>query len=120
MPSYLLLYGLTSITGIIHLLIGLASLSESLGPILVANGLGYIFMIGAHIMIEYKGMNRRVHHYMLLAYVLATFIAYFIAFPPEDALSNLIGLATKGVELSIMILLVIHIREVEGKQLAKQ
>jgi hypothetical protein len=105
MATYLVLYALTMITAIIHAYMGLVSLGESLGLILVLNGIGYAGLLIFHFMIEWRGFGTNYHHYILMLYTAATIGAYFVTFPLSDAISNVPGMATKVVEVAMIILL---------------
>ncbi len=87
MPSYVGVYILSFLTGLLLLL----------------NGLGFFGLTAIHIITEYQGYGSKLHHMALGAYSLITIIAYFLTFPFADAITNPIGMVAKTIELIIVI-----------------
>lgn len=106
--------GLTALTGIIHLFIGIVTtISEFslLNLLILLNGIGYLAFIVA---IYFPGLLggltvdwEFILKDLLIAFTIVTIVAYFATWG-SDGLSNPVGMATKVIELILVLLLLVN------------
>lgn len=95
---------LTVAVGLIHLVVlGFLFGEVQLLPIL--NGLGYLALIAALYFIPQLAGMRSLIRWALIGYTALTFILYF--FFDSAPFSNVLGLATKAMEIVMIILLLL-------------
>lgn len=93
---------LTVVVGLIHLIVlGFLFGETQFLPIL--NGLGYLALITALYFIPQLAGVRWLIRWALIGYTLLTFILYF--FFDSNPFTNILGLATKAMEVVLIILL---------------
>lgn len=92
---------LTLATAVIHLVLGF--MIGSSGVLFILNGIGYIVLLVALYFVPQLTAQRSLIRYVLILYTAVTFILYFV-FNWPDIVSPL-GLADKGIELVLIILL---------------
>lgn len=109
---------LTVATGLLHLLVGFNVIGPGVGGtnwLLVLNGIGYLVLL---VLFWKASGNGGTIRWILLAYTLITFFAYFALNSAANfGLSNTIGIITKAIELLLIILLFLY--RGSGKQTAK-
>lgn len=92
---------LTVITAVIHLSFGV--------PLFVLNGLGYLgLLVLLYAPLAPLRPVQPIVRWVLVGYTALTVVLYFLAGPPFDTL----GLATKAVEVLLIIALVVEARRV--------
>lgn len=99
---------LAIITGLIHFAAGINADDVMFRWLFILNGLGYIGLTVAYLFPNVVGGNHNAVRWTLLVYTAITFVLYFV-FNGSDAFASAMGLADKGVELIIIILLVVDI-----------
>lgn len=87
---------LTLATALIHISLG--------GPLFILNGVGYIALLAALYWIPQTAAYRKEIRYAFIGYTAITIGAYFLMNSPQDWL-NTVGILTKVVELSLLVLL---------------
>lgn len=99
----LLIALLTAATGILHLLagFGLVPPSDSMFPLLIANGVGYLVLLA--LFFTSSGSRRGTIRWILLLYTLITLVGYFII--GEGFGGGTIPLVIKAIELLLIIML---------------
>jgi len=96
--------GLTVITAVIHLVLGIIISPEPMFKVLFTlNGLGYLALIAALYFLRPFAANRALIRYALMAFTAVTLVLYFV-FNWPNVVSPL-GLVDKAVELVLIILL---------------
>jgi hypothetical protein len=98
---------LTLATAAIHLV-----LSASAGLMFLLNGLGYIALLAAvlgWLPLAFLKGREGLLHYAFMAYTAVTLVAYFVVNGGES-FSNVLGLATKVIELVLIVALWQHLR----------
>ncbi len=106
---------LTALTGIIHLFIGIVTtISEFsiLNLLLLLNGIGYLgFLIGIYFPNLTGGLTENIQlllKQLLIGFTIVTIIAYFVTWG-TDGLTNPVGMATKVIELILVLVLVTNL-----------
>jgi hypothetical protein len=97
--------GLTVITAIIHLILGIRFLPDFLGILFILNGIGYLVLLIGLYFIPKLAPQRNLIHWLLLAFTALTFVLYFVFNWPD--VWGLMGLVDKGIELLLIILLLL-------------
>ncbi len=100
---------LTLITASVHLVwLNLASISDkgSIDIPFTLNGLGYLGLLAAFVF-NFPAGRERLVHYALMAFSAVTILAYF-RFTP--VIADPIGLATKTVEVLLIVFLWMHLQ----------
>lgn len=87
---------LTLATALIHISLG--------GSLFILNGVGYITLLAALYWVPQTAAYRTEVRYALIGYAAITIGAYFLMTPRGDWL-NTVGILTKVVELSLLVLL---------------
>lgn len=100
---------LTAITALLHLVLGIGSLPDTLGILFILNSVGYIALLVALYFIPGLTARRKLIRWLLIAYTAVTFILYFVFNWPNVWSTG--GIITKAVELLLIILLVVDSRE---------
>ncbi|RMG28766.1 MAG: hypothetical protein D6732_18440 [Methanobacteriota archaeon] len=102
---------LTALTGIIHLFIGLVTtISEFnvLNLLLLLNGIGYLSLLtGIYFPNLTGGLTEGKDVLLketLIGFTIITIIAYFVTWGTEG-LQNIVGMATKIIELALVLVL---------------
>ncbi len=95
--------GLTLVTALIHLVLGLGS-SDILFFLLIFNFVGYVGLLMALYFLSRFENNREQVRIGLIAYTAITIIAYFVWYFPD--LIDPLGLATKLIEVVLIVLLI--------------
>jgi hypothetical protein len=99
---------LTVVVGLIHLIVlGFLFGEPQLLPIL--NGLGYLALIADLYFIPQLAGLRPLIRWALIGYTALTFVLYFIF--DSNPLGNVLGLATKAMEIVMIILLLMDRRD---------
>ena len=75
----------------------------------ILNGLGYLALITALYFIPQLARMRSLIRWALMGYTLLTFILYF--FFDSNPFTNILGLATKAMEIVLIILLLMDRKE---------
>lgn len=97
--------GLIALTGMIHFYLGIRG-----DWLLLANGLGFFALLCAlYFPIAPLAAVRRPLLGVLLLYTLVTFVGYFVSHTP--AAYDAVGLASKGLELALMAVLAVALRQ---------
>jgi hypothetical protein len=94
---------LTVATAIIHIVLGIMSGGTFL-IVFLLNGLGYLALLAALYFLPQTAGQRPLIRWVLVGYAALTVILYFVM--NEDALSSVLGLVTKAVEVVLIFLLV--------------
>lgn len=93
---------LTVIVGLIHLVV-LGFLFGGVQALTILNGLGYLALIAALYFVPPLAGMRPLIRWALIGYTALTFVLYF--FIDSDPFTNVLGLATKAMEVVLIILL---------------
>lgn len=93
---------LAVVVGLIHLIV-LGFLFGGVQWLPILNGLGYLALIAALYFIPQLAGMRPLIRWALIGYTALTFVLYFIF--DSDPLHNVLGLATKAMEVVMIILL---------------
>ena len=99
---------LTIITALTHLILGFRFWPDFLGIMFVLNGVGYLVLLACLYFIPQLAERRGIFRWLLLAFTAVTFVLYFVFNWPD--IYGLGGLIDKAVELVLIILLIIDIR----------
>lgn len=91
--------GLTVATAVIHLLLGFGATDV----LFILNGLGYLVLVVCLYFVPQLAAQRSLIRWALLGFTAVTFILYFAFNWPE--IWGPLGLATKAIELALIILL---------------
>ncbi len=98
---------LTLATAIIHFALAAGNWGTGLLPIMFAlDGVGYILLIVLLYFSGRSGTGRSTIRWILIFYTALTIILYFV-FNGGDSFSSALGLATKAIELLLIILLLL-------------
>ncbi len=98
---------LTLATAIIHFALAAGNWGTGLLPIMFAlDGVGYILLIALLYFSGRTGAGRSTIRWILIFYTALTIILYFV-FNGGDSFSSALGLATKAIELLLIILLLL-------------
>ena len=89
---------LTAITAVIHLSIG--------GTLFLLNGLGYLGLL-LLFYLPFFGQWRGAIRWLFIGYTILTIVLYFV-FSGADSFQNMLGLATKLVEVILVVLLFLN------------
>lgn len=92
--------GLTVVTAVIHLILGIQSSSI----LFILNFLGYIALVVALYFLPQLSGQRPLIRWALVGFTALTVILYFVMNP--EALSSVLGLVTKAVEVVLIFLLI--------------
>jgi hypothetical protein len=95
--------GLTAVTAIIHLVLGVGSLPDMFGIIFILNGLGYLALVAGLYFLPQMAAQRSMIRWALMGFTAVTFILYFIFNLPNSI--SPFGLFDKAVELALIVLL---------------
>lgn len=95
--------GLTVITAVIHLFLGITSDIPMFLILFILNGIGYLVLISALYFLKMFAVNRSLIRYALMAFAAVTFVLYFVFNWPN--VWGPIGLFDKVVELVLIVLL---------------
>ena len=101
-PRRYLIILLTVIVGLIHLIV-LGFLFGGVQWLPILNGLGYLALITALYFIPQLAGMRPLIRWALIGYAALTFILYF--FFDSNPFTNPLGLATKAMEVALIVLL---------------
>lgn len=99
---------LTIITALIHLGLGITFIPDFLGYMFLLNGIGYLVLLACLFFIPQLAQWHGAIRWLLLAFTALTFVLYFVFNWPN--IWGLAGLIDKGVELVLMVLLVVDMR----------
>ncbi|MDX1415792.1 MAG: hypothetical protein R3293_16460 [Candidatus Promineifilaceae bacterium] len=99
---------LTIITALIHLGLGVTFLPDFFGILFLLNGITYLLLLAGLYFIPQLANRRSLIRWLLLAFTALTFVLYF-AFNWPD-IWGLGGIVDKTVELILIVLLLIDIR----------
>lgn len=99
---------LTIITALIHLALGFTFMPDFLGIMFILNGIAYLALLAGLYFIPQLAQWRSMIRWLLLAFTIITFVLYFVFNWPD--IWGLGGLVDKAVELILIILLLIDIR----------
>lgn len=91
--------GLTIVTAVIHLVLGIGSSNL----LFILNFVGYIGLVVALYFLPQLAGQRPLVRWVLVGYTALTVILYFVMNP--DALTSVLGLVTKAVEVVLIFLL---------------
>lgn len=98
---------LTLATAIIHFALAAGNWGTGLLPIMFAlDGVGYVLLIALLYFSGRTGAGRSTIRWILIFYTALTIILYFV-FNGGDSFSSVLGLATKAIELLLIILLLL-------------
>ena len=92
--------GLAVVTAVIHLILGIGSSNV----LFILNFVGYIALVVALYFLPQLASQRPLIRWALVGYAALTIVLYFVMNP--DALSSVLGLVTKAVEVVLIFLLV--------------
>lgn len=95
--------GLTVITAVIHLYLGITADMPTFLILFVLNGIGYLVLVAALYFLNVFAANRNLIRYALMAFTAVTLILYFVFNWPD--VWGPIGIFDKVVELVLIILL---------------
>jgi hypothetical protein len=95
--------GLTVITAVIHLFLGITADMPMFLVLFILNGIGYLALIAALYFLKMFAPNRSLIRWALLGFTAVTVILYFVFNWPD--VWGPIGLFDKAVELVLIILL---------------
>jgi hypothetical protein len=101
---------LAIITGVVHFSLGLGEDDELFRWLFMLNGLGYIALTIGYLFPNILGGNHNAARWALLLYTAVTFVLYFVM-NGSDAFGSATGLIDKLVELIIIILLFVDMRQ---------
>lgn len=101
-PRRYMIILLTVVTGLIHLVV-LGFLFGEPQLLTILNGLGYLALIIALYFIPQLAGMRSLIRWALIGYAAVTFILYF--FLDSNPFGNVLGLATKAMEIVLIVLL---------------
>jgi predicted flap endonuclease-1-like 5' DNA nuclease len=95
-------------TAIIHIFLGVSSwgTNSTMGAMFVLDGIGYIVIVSLLYFSGRTGRGRSTMRWILIAYTLLTLILYFV-FNGSESFSSPLGLATKAIEVVLIILLLL-------------
>ena len=110
-PRSVAIIVLTFATAAIHF--GLAAVFRDRFSILfVLNGIGYIALLDAmYLNLAFLEPYRALARYTLIGFTLVTIIGYFATHPGLTILSDPLGLIDKLIEIALIILLVLDVRD---------
>ncbi len=96
--------GLTLITAVIHLFLGLGSPELMFKVLFTLNGLGYLALLATLYFLGSFASFRSQIRWAFLAFTTVTVILYFV-FNGADAFKSIFGLLDKTVEVVLIVLL---------------
>ncbi len=89
----------TVITAVIHLFLG--------QPLFILNGLGYLGLLAAYFLpVPFLQQHHRLIRWVFAAYTLVTIVLYFVFHPGGVWQEDGLGVATKLVEVILLLLLI--------------
>ena len=88
---------LTILTALIHIALG--------EPLFILNGLGYLALLAALYLPLFKRWNRLIR-WVFGLYVLLTIVLYFVFHPEGSWQQDGLGMATKLIEVILLLLLI--------------
>ncbi|MCA9939997.1 MAG: hypothetical protein KC418_15260 [Anaerolineales bacterium] len=96
---------LTIVTGLIHLLLGIAFLGDggTLPILFILNGIGYLALLAGLYYLPQLADQRSMIRYGLMAFTAVTIVAYFVV--NEAPFASLFGLFDKVVEVVLIVVL---------------
>jgi hypothetical protein len=98
--NHYVIIGLTLLTAIIHL-----AMTRSGGLVMLLNGLGYLgLLVAYYVQFDFLPVKRDWIRWAFMAFAALTIVAYFASWG-MDSFSNPIGLATKIIELGLILML---------------
>jgi hypothetical protein len=95
--------GLTVITAVIHLFLGITSDMPMFLVLFILNGIGYLALIAALYFLKMFATNQSLIRYALMAFTAVTFVLYFVFNWPN--IWGPVGIVDKAVELVLIVLL---------------
>jgi hypothetical protein len=95
--------GLTAVTAVIHLFLGISSPEPMFKVLFILNGLGYLVLVAALYFLRPFAANRSLIRWALLGFTAVTIILYFVFNWPD--VWGPVGLIDKAVELVLIVLL---------------
>ena len=95
--------GLTVLTAVIHLFLGITSGIPMFLVLFILNGIGYLVLIAALFFLKMFATNRSLIRYALMAFAAVTIVLYFVFNWPDVWMP--VGLLDKAVELVLIVLL---------------
>jgi hypothetical protein len=96
--------GLTVLTAVIHLVLGLGATEPMFMILFVLNGIGYIALLVALYFLKPFAASRPLIRWTLIGFTAVTVILYFV-FNGADAFKSAFGLVDKAVEVILIVLL---------------
>lgn len=96
--------GLSVLTAVIHLVLGLGAPEPMFMILFVLNGIGYIVLVVALFFLRPFAANRALIRWALIGFTAVTIILYFV-FNGADAFSSVFGLVDKAIEVVLIVLL---------------
>jgi peptidoglycan/LPS O-acetylase OafA/YrhL len=96
---------LTLITAIIHVYLGMSYWGDTMSTLMLLNGLGYLALLAGLYYLPQLAGQRSLFHWGLILFAIVTVIAYFIV---NKGLGGGLGIATKLVELVLVLVLVLQ------------
>lgn len=100
-----LIIGLTVVTAIIHLVLGVLNLPNG-GILFVLNGIGYLALVAGLYFVPQLAAQRSLVRWALIGFTAVTVVLYFVFNWPD--VWNVMGIVDKLIELALIGLLLME------------